>query len=700
VSDSPTAVTHHHLPALNGLRALAVLGVVAYHLKLGWASGGYLGVDLFFVLSGFLITTLILEEWIGTGTIDLGAFWGRRARRLLPALFLVVVGLAVYLMLNAALGGPGANGLVDLSDLRGDAIATLLYVGNWHAIYAHQSYFAQFSTPSPLQHTWSLAIEEQFYLVWPPALLLLLGAARRSWRQVGLVVAVVVGLASALLMFVLFHPGADPTRIYYGTDTRLFDLMAGAVVAFLAAGRSQPNVRAQEWLHRASPLAALALAACWVTAGTGTGLPRNWMFEGGFLLCAILAAVVVADARLLKSGVFARLLSVRPLHFLGTISYGIYLWHWPIIVYMTSARTGLTTLPLDLSRVAATLAVSVASYYLVERPIRHMNLRGAWRLWLAPVAGVATAVVLLVATIPAVADPTTVAKTTTADTSAASAATVTGSGGYGAEIPITLPKGLVLSAAHPLRIMLLGDSVMHDASYGITAALSATGVVTVHTNTIPGFGLTTATNWPTSIPNLIREIHPQLIIGTWSWDQDGPTTPNALHQPKAYTALLQRAIKVMLAPGDGVDGVIFTQFPISGEIPAADPANQGAYNRARTAGVAAWNNIAAAQPALFPGRVMYLPLADSVLLDGRFSSWLPPIGRPDAPKSQWTRVRKLDNVHLCPEGSARYAAALLADMRDIFALPSADPDWVDGGWTTDPDFNNPPGACPDDHPPA
>ena len=215
-----TAVTGRHLPALNGLRGVAVIGVVAYHLQLGWAKGGYLGVDLFFVLSGFLITTLLLEEWVGTGRVSLAAFWGRRARRLLPALFLVIAALALYLVCNALFGGPGANGLIDLSGLRGDAIATLLYVNNWHLIYAHQSYFAQFSTPSPLQHTWSLAIEEQFYLIWPLVLLLLLRFARRGWRRAGVVVTLALGVGSSVLMAALFHPGVDPSRIYYGTDTR------------------------------------------------------------------------------------------------------------------------------------------------------------------------------------------------------------------------------------------------------------------------------------------------------------------------------------------------------------------------------------------------------------------------------------------------------------------------------------------------
>lgn len=714
----PTAVTGRHLPALNGLRAVAVLGVMAYHLQLSWASGGYLGVDLFFVLSGFLITALLLEEWVGTGTVKLAAFWSRRAKRLLPALFLLVAALALYLLLNARFGGAGANGLVDLSALRGDAIATLLYVGNWHAIYAHQSYFAQFSTPSPLQHTWSLAIEEQFYLVWPLVLLLVLRVTRRSWRRWGLIVAIAGTLISAGLMALLFHPGTDPTRVYYGTDTRMFDLMAGAIVAFLAAARPQPSQGARRALHVAGPAAAALLAVFWITAGTAAGLPRNWMFDGGFLLCAGLAAVVVADARLVERGVFSRVLSVPPLHYLGTISYGIYLWHWPIFVYMTGARTGLSGGTLDVAQVGATLVVATASYYLVERPIRQMKLRGVQLAWLAPLAGISAAVVMLVATTPAAADPGRVASTSHSTIPSGVAATVPGSTGVAAtvpgptgetaagssrfngEVPIALPKGTVISHSHPLRVALLGDSVMRDASFGITAALAATGEVTVDTNAIDGFGLVNAGNWRTAIPQIINQEHPQLIIATWSWDQDGPTTPNALHQPAQYTALLSQAVSVMLTPGNGVDGVIFTQFPAIGTVMAPNLSDETAYNEMRTKGTEAWNAIAAAMPSLFPGRVMYLPIAGSLLLNGRFSSWLPPPGEPHAPSDEWLRVRKLDNVHLCPEGSVIYANALLNDLTAIFSLPPAASSWPNGSWTTNPDFNTPPGACPDDHPPA
>ena len=206
-------------------------------------------------------------------------------------------------------------------------------------------------------------------------------------------------------MAALFDPGVDPSRIYYGTDTRLFDLMAGATLAFVAASRPQPGRRSRRMLHRTGPLAAIALAVFWVTSGTPGGLPRNFMFEGGFLLCAGLAALVVADARLVQPGRFGRLLAARPLHFLGTISYGIYLWHWPVIVYVSAQRTGLSEWPLDLVRVAITLGLSTASYYLVERPIRMAHLRGWLRWSLAPAAGIATAVIVVVATFPAVADP-------------------------------------------------------------------------------------------------------------------------------------------------------------------------------------------------------------------------------------------------------------------------------------------------------
>jgi hypothetical protein len=393
------------------------------------------------------------------------------------------------------------------------------------------------------------------------------------------------------------------------------------------------------------------------------------------------------------------------LHFIGTISYGIYLWHWPVIVYLNGARTGLSAWPLDLLRVAATLALSTASYYLVERPIRLAHWKGWARYWAAPLAGVLSAVLIVVATFPAVADPSTVAHTSrlpvaaskgTAKGSKAGSGAVPGAGGLAGQVPIHL--AVAPSPADPLRVMVLGDSVMHDASFGIAAALGATGEATVANRTIDGFGLVNAGNWRTSLPDLIAQTHPQLVVASWSWDQYGPTMPNALHQPAAYAELLKSAVETILSPGNGVEGLIFTEFPQSGKLIGQNGDPQTAYNAERRAGVVAWNNIAQSMTAAYPGRVMYFPLADSVLLHGTYSAWLPPEGDPGAPKSTWLRVRKLDKVHLCPEGSARFGAAFLADLTQVFGLTAATGNWSQGSWTSDPSFNNPPGACPDDHP--
>ena len=207
--------------------------------------------------------------------------------------------------------------------------------------------------------------------------------------------------------------------------------------------------------------------------------------------------------------------------------------------------------------------------------------------------------------------------------------------------------------------MILGDSVMHDASYGITAALEATGEATVATKTIDGFGLVPSSNWPTSIPNLIKQTGAQLIVASWSWDQFGPTTPNALHQPAQYTKLLRRAVATMLAPGNGVEGVIFTEFPQSGDIPAANPADQAGYNRERRAGVTAWNDIAEKMTSYFPGRVMYFPLAGSVLLARQGIGVAPARGRPARTEQR-----------LAPRPQARQRAPLPRGQRPLCRRPA------------------------------
>ena len=706
----PCAVAGRHLPALDGLRALAVAGVIAYHLGYGWARGGYLGVDLFFVLSGFLITSLLVEEWAVSGVLRLGAFWTRRARRLLPGLLTMLVALSLWFAFTH--GGPVA----DIRQLRGDALATIFYVANWHQLFAKQQYFAQFATPSPLQHTWSLAIEEQFYLVWPLVILGLLALRRRArrvrnaahlrggpswlgggverWRGVGLVVAVGGALVSAGWMAFLSHHGASLDRMYYGTDTRAFDLLAGATVAMLVVVRPQPGPRARRWLHLAAVAAVAVLAYCWWRAGGEQG-PPGWMFEWGFALCALAAAVVIADVRQTASGPLGAVLGLRPLRWIGKISYGLYLWHWPVIVELTSQRTGVSGIGLDAIRIGVTVVAATLSYYLIEQPVRRGHLARLphlVRLALAPAAMVATAGVALATMVPAVA------AASASSVRLSSHTRVPGVGGFSHEKPIVLPAGRVLSAQDPLRVLVVGDSVMYTDTLAIAAAFDSTGVVDVSNMAFPGWGLTTKTTWQQDVSGAVSELHPEIVVAMWSWDN-----AFALRYPATYRKELREFVNILLTPGDGVDGVVFQQFPVMGPvISIVNPEQAHAKSAANSAGVKEWNLLVSELPSVFPGKVMYLPIGPAVELDGGFSQWLPPPGEKIAPKPDWVRVRMEDNLHFCPAGAARYADALLTDMTLLFRLHDAGADWSTASWTHDPRYytntalaGNP---CPDDHP--
>jgi peptidoglycan/LPS O-acetylase OafA/YrhL len=344
-------------PALDGIRAFAVGGVLFYHAGQSWAVGGFLGVDTFFVLSGFLITTLLVTEWTNRGGIDLLQFWVRRARRLLPALFLVMVGIIVYAGVFAGAG--------ELERIRADSYASLGYVANWRFIFSGQSYFDQFTQPSPLRHMWSLAIEEQFYLVWP-----LIVAGILWWRRslrVLLAACVVLIAGSATLMALLYEPGRDPSRVYYGTDTRAQSLLIGAVVGILLFMHGPLRTR-------------IARVAIRVAAVVGAGYTL-WLFwrmsertdalyQGGFLFAALAVSAVIVSVVQPDRGVLGRFLSLTPLRWVGRISYGLYLWHWPVYLTLTEKRIGLDGVALLSVRVAVSVAFATLSFYALERPIR------------------------------------------------------------------------------------------------------------------------------------------------------------------------------------------------------------------------------------------------------------------------------------------------------------------------------------------
>ena len=349
-------------PALDGLRAVAVLGVLVYHGVVGWGKGAFLGVDVFFTLSGYLITTLLLRERGATRGVDLKGFWIRRARRLLPALFLVTVAVIIYAAFFAD--------SLELDSIRGDAIASLLYVANWRFIASGQSYFAQYLAPSPLRHTWSLAIEEQWYLFWP--IVFTLGYKFTKFRSrnwaIGLLV---VAALSGGLMAVLFHEGSDPSRIYFGTDTRAQPLLIGAALAFALHGRTLNKVSL--WLLQLiGVVGLLGIFAMFVFVDDA----QAWMYRGGFTVISVVTGAVIVATMAGRPTFTRRFLAFGPLPLIGRMSYGLYLWHWPIYVFMTANRTGITNPNLLLlARLVVTFAVSALSYNLVEMPVRNGALR-------------------------------------------------------------------------------------------------------------------------------------------------------------------------------------------------------------------------------------------------------------------------------------------------------------------------------------
>ncbi|HEY3982070.1 MAG TPA: acyltransferase family protein [Streptosporangiaceae bacterium] len=376
----PVRGGQRYLPGLDGLRALAVLAVLAYHLGLGWAPGGLLGVGVFFTLSGYLITDLLLGQFARTGSLQLLDFWFRRARRLLPALFVMLAVVVAWVALLQR---------TQLAGLRGPVGAAAVYVSNWYLIGQHTSYFARFGPPSPLGHLWSLAVEEQFYLVWPWLLLLGLalvrprrGAGSRAATGTGAagryglaVVALILAGASAAAMTMLYHPGYDPTRVYDGTDTRAFALLIGAALAF-AWPTHQPrrDVSAvSRWSLDGVGLVGLLVIAALVWR---TNEYSPFMYRGGLVVLS-LATVLVLAAVAAPAGRLGQLLGAAPLRWIGVRSYGIYLWHFPIIALTTPAG-GRDPASRAALQVAATIAVAALSWHFVEEPIRHGALSRWW----------------------------------------------------------------------------------------------------------------------------------------------------------------------------------------------------------------------------------------------------------------------------------------------------------------------------------
>jgi peptidoglycan/LPS O-acetylase OafA/YrhL/lysophospholipase L1-like esterase len=364
----PVRDSQHYRPGLDGLRALAVGAVVAYHLDLGWAQGGLLGVGVFFTLSGYLITDLLLGQHERTGSLQLADFWLRRARRLLPALFVMLAVIVAWVtLLDRSL----------LPAVRGAVGASAVYMTNWWLIAQHSSYFAQFGPPSPLGHLWSLAVEEQFYLIWPWLLWFGLRWRRsRSGLHISLAAAsLLLAAASAVTMALLYQPGYDPTRVYDGTDTRAFALLIGAALAFVWPSRHLRDTVTSRVRWSLDGAGAGGLAVCAVLVWR-TSEYSPFLYRGGMVLLSFATALMVAAAASPASR-FGRILGWEPLRWLGVRSYGIYLWHFPIIV-LTAPAGGGDTPRRAVLQVAATIGCAALSWRYIEEPIRHGALSRWW----------------------------------------------------------------------------------------------------------------------------------------------------------------------------------------------------------------------------------------------------------------------------------------------------------------------------------
>ncbi|HEX6567750.1 MAG TPA: acyltransferase family protein [Acidimicrobiales bacterium] len=679
VTRSP-APTLDYRPALDGLRAVAVLAVMAEHAGLRAPGstqpllpGGFLGVDVFFVISGFLITSLLLVEHHRSGGVDLRAFWLRRARRLLPAVALMVAGTAV---LVAAADLP-----LDAASARGDAFAALGYVANWRFVVTDQSYFAAFGLPSPFRHLWSLSVEEQWYVVFPPVLVGLCALVR---RRPGALLAVLVGaaLASAAWMAACHTPGEDPSRVYYGTDTRAQALLVGAALSVVMV--RFPGVTRR--VGALTPVMAVAgvvvLAALFHTVeGQGASL-----YRGGFLVVAVVSAAAVGGVALPGArGPVHWLLGRRGPVLVGRISYGLYLWHWPLFVWLTPDRVGLEGGPLLALRTAASFAVAGLSYVLVEQPVRRQGLRGLAgslsRVGLPAVRPVVLAATAAAAVTAVVAvstagggDLQTVAAATPRTTLVDPSRVTTTIVGPGHPLP-------AVPADRDLRVLVGGDSVAWSLVYHqVTEHTLPDGV---DMRLVAGLGCTATPGLPV-VAGQIREAHncpdwrgdwqsaafafePDVVVATWgAWEvfdhRDGDVVL------RAGTPELAAAYQQSVA--DSVDATIavapdarfaFLTVPCMAErnawlgesaSPRNDPANL------------AWvNDLTAQVVARYGARATVIDLG-TLLCDGGA-----PIEEVDG-----VAVRE-DGIHVTSEYAPVVWAYVEERIRPWLAVPAAAPAW-------------------------
>ena len=640
-------------PALDGVRAIAVLSVMAYHFGADWLPGGFLVVDTFFVLSGYLITSLLLTEWARSSTIHFPGFWARRARRLLPALLIVLTAVTAWAYFE--------GDKTQLGSIRLDSIWTLFYGANWRFIHSGQSYFAQFAEPSPLRHAWSLAIEEQFYLFWP---LITFGALRLGRGRPRVLAGVcVVGSAVSIFLLGRYYVHNDPSRSYFGTDARASQLLIGCTLAIVLM-KWGPKTRFSRGAVQALGLVGAALCAVAFAVAHDRD---SWLYYGGLPAFAFCTALLVASIVQPTGTPLRSLLSLRPIRWIGQVSYGLYLWHWPVVVALSEARTGISGWQLAALRLSVTFGAATLSYYLVELPIRHGHWLKSWRaavavpLSFAVVAGIIVAGTANAEPPPkyATAKPGAVLSDTTPSTTATTAPT---------QVPI------------PTRWLLLGDSVANSISDAFQQEAAANGV-SLSSITRPGCGLVTAEvilDTGDRIPgaahcavtaagyesSAIQRTGANVVLWFSSWELGDHLVNGSVvkFDSAAGDALLEAELDKarIRVEAAGVTKFVLLTFPVRAE--HSDRVVPSDVDLRRPPRM---NAVFRQFAAKHPGEVVLVDLANIVC----------PGGPPCPEYMDGVRLRPSDGGHFGPEGARwlaprLFTAVLLALQRSMQAAPS------------------------------
>lgn len=661
---TPTSGAEHprpHIAALDGLRGLAVIAVLFFHA--GKLQGGFLGVDLFFALSGFLITSLLLAEVDRSGRVDVIAFWGRRFRRLLPAVLLLLVAVTIITTLVASVPERAAT--------LNDGPWAQAYIANWHAIADHRDYWASFELPRMFGHLWSLAIEEQFYLLWPLVVGLIAWRSRHPHRTV-IAGCVVASLASLWLMVALFDP-ADPTRVYIGTDTRASSLLLGAVFAArpLRAAAIRLTSRPGVGFTAVASTIAVVIGLFWFLVD---GPSSPWLFRGGLFAHSLLSAVLVAGCAAQPDATLSRCIGWAPLRITGVLSYSLYLWHWPVFALLSPARTGMSGWSLLALRFAVSFGAAAISKVVVEDPVRFRATWARGRKGVVTLIGVSVGVaafwVLMPrpSTAPAAFSLDQLGSTSAAPsdnaaptTSVAPATTVAA-----AQSPVVTSTTLAATTTTPLlpptqRILMVGDSMAFDEWPAVASAMFAGGIA-IGGYVSPGAGLLdTKYDSTTDIDKMVIDFRPDLVLYQGSlWDAG---TPEA--QREAYERFADFVVD------QGARLGLITMLPLRAD--HQDPTQLGALT-----GI--MQDIADEHP----GQVFVLN-SDEV--------W-GPVFIQDV-NGDKVPERKPDGVHVCPSGAAMFTIWLTSELQQRFAdfAPPAPELWATGEWVGDPRYTEPAGIC-------